>query len=71
MVAFIVTISLPERFFCPVQPSDAIQRVASVEFQDRVEVAPTSTRFGRALKSKVGVGGGVTGGITTLTVASF
>jgi hypothetical protein len=40
----------------PLQPPDAAQEVASVEDQDKVEVAPLATVLGLALKVTVGDG---------------
>ena len=71
VVATGVTTSFPDVGLEPVQPSDAIHEVASVELQVSVDVAlpaPGVTLVGFALSDTVGAGGGVGVG-TKFTVA--
>ena len=49
--------SFPEVAFAPLQAPDAVQLVASVEDQVRVDDCPETTLVGLALKDKVGAGG--------------
>src|ERR1700733_10598049 len=44
----------------PVQPPEAVQAVAPVELQARVELPPEETELGEAEMDTVGVGGRVT-----------
>jgi len=54
----------------PDQPSDAVQAVASVDDQVKVELPPLATLVGLALRETLG-GGEVTGAEETVTVADW
>jgi hypothetical protein len=47
---------LPEAAFAPLQPPEAVQLVAFVDDQERVELEPAATVVGLALRSTVGAG---------------
>lgn len=57
---------LPETAFDPLQPPEAVQEVAFVEFQVRVLLAPLATVVGDADSVTVGVGAGFVTATETL-----
>ena len=52
----------------PLQPPEAVQKVALVELQVKVEAAPRATETGFAARVTVGVPGTVTVAVATLLV---
>ena len=49
---------LPSTAFVPLQPPEAVQLVAFVELQVKVDVAPLAMMVGLAVSATVGGGGG-------------